>query len=135
LGHDPRQKAVWELLAPMRASNYQFPLYRHPDLFVDHRRVRSAAVAEPRGANADSRDRLRWPESNRNGGRHQIEIAGRIASEFAERYEFKTKSGDIGSSCGAEKPSVFGQEAMLFELTRRPENDFEGQFGAFRYVE
>jgi hypothetical protein len=25
-----------------------------------------------------------WPESNRNGGRHQIGIPGRIASEFAE---------------------------------------------------
>ena len=24
-----------------------------------------------------------WPESNRNGGRHQIGIPGRIASEFA----------------------------------------------------
>jgi predicted peroxiredoxin len=27
-----------------------------------------------------------WPESNRNGGRHQIGIPGRIASEFALRY-------------------------------------------------
>ena len=26
-----------------------------------------------------------WPESNRNGGRHQIGIPGRIASEFAAR--------------------------------------------------
>jgi len=25
-----------------------------------------------------------WPESNRNGGRHQIGIPGRIASEFAD---------------------------------------------------
>src|SRR5271157_2112726 len=61
----------------------QFPLRRHPDLLVDHRRARSAAVAEPRGANNESRHRLRWPASFRNGGRHQIGIPGRIASEFA----------------------------------------------------
>ena len=35
------------------------------------------------GANVESRDRLRWPGSNRNGGRHQIGIPGRIASELA----------------------------------------------------
>ena len=28
-----------------------------------------------------------WPESNRNGGRHQIGIPGRIASEFADQPE------------------------------------------------
>src|SRR4029077_8243195 len=46
------------------------------------------------GANVESRDRLRWPgfisewwpESNRNGGRHQIGIPGRIASEFAQVF-------------------------------------------------
>ena len=73
-------------------SHAQFPLRRHPDLLVDHRRARSAAVAEPRGANDESRNRLGpagfisewWPGSNRNGGRHQIGITGRIASEFAE---------------------------------------------------
>src|SRR5271170_1124232 len=59
----------------------QFPLRRHPDLLVDHRRVRSAAVAEPRGANADSRDRLRWPASFRNGGRNQIGTVADIKSE------------------------------------------------------
>src|SRR5277367_1121392 len=64
-------------------SHAQFPLRRHPDLLVDHRRARSAAVAEPRGANDESRDRLRWPASFRNGGRDQIGIPGRIASEFA----------------------------------------------------
>ena len=56
-------------------SHAQFPLRRHPDLLVDHRPSRSAAVAEPRGANAESLDRLRrsaslvrngWPTSNRN---------------------------------------------------------------------
>src|SRR5271167_3920575 len=62
-------------------SHAQFPLRRHPNLLVDHRRSRSAAVAEPRGANGeavtDPGGRLqigmvagikseRWPESNRN---------------------------------------------------------------------
>jgi transposase len=28
-----------------------------------------------------------WPESNRNGGRHQIGIPGRIASEFARKID------------------------------------------------
>ena len=62
-------------------SHAQFPLRRHPDLLVDHRRAGSAAVAEPRGANAKSRDRLRWPASFRNGGRHQIGTAADIKSE------------------------------------------------------
>jgi hypothetical protein len=31
----------------------------------------------------ESRDWLRWPASFRNGGRNQIGIPGRIASEFA----------------------------------------------------
>src|SRR3974390_3120385 len=62
-------------------SHAQFPLRRHPDLLVDHRRASSAAVAEPRGANAESRDRLRWPASFRNGGRNQIGTAADIKSE------------------------------------------------------
>src|SRR5271156_4928017 len=59
----------------------QFPLPRHPDLLVDHRRARSAAVAEPQGANDESRDRLRWPASFRNGGRDQIGTGADIKSE------------------------------------------------------
>ena len=62
-------------------SHAQFPLRRHPDLLVDHRRARSAAVAEPRGANDQSRDRLRWPASFRNGGRDQIGTVADIKSE------------------------------------------------------
>src|SRR5208337_688523 len=62
-------------------SHAQFPLRRHPDLLVDHRRARSAAVAEPRGANVESRDRLRWPASFRNGGRNQIGTVADIKSE------------------------------------------------------
>ena len=62
-------------------SHAQFPLRRHPDLLVDHRRARSAAVAEPRGANGESRDRLRWPASFRNGGRNQIGTVADIKSE------------------------------------------------------
>src|SRR5271169_3200478 len=59
----------------------QFPLRRHPDLLVDHRRARNAAVAEPRGANDESRDRLGWPASFRNGGRDQIGTVADIKSE------------------------------------------------------
>src|SRR5271168_1763315 len=62
-------------------SHAQFPLRRHPDLLVDHRRARSAAVDEPRGANVESRDRLRWPASFRNGGRNQIGTVADIKSE------------------------------------------------------
>src|SRR6202453_4648579 len=62
-------------------SHAQFPLRRHPDLLVDHRRARSAAVAEPRGANVESRDRLRWPASFRNRGRDQIGTVADIKSE------------------------------------------------------
>src|SRR5271166_4882479 len=62
-------------------SHAQFPLRRHPDLLVDHRRERHAAVAEPRGANVESRDRLRWPASFRNGGRNQIGTVADIKSE------------------------------------------------------
>src|ERR1700722_20828636 len=62
-------------------SHAQFPLRRHPHLLVDHRRARSAAVDEPRGANVESRDRLRWPASNRNGGRNQIGTVAGFKSE------------------------------------------------------
>src|SRR5664279_1554006 len=62
-------------------SHAQFPLRRHPNLLVDHRRSRSAAVAEARGANGEAvtspggrpQTRMvagikseRWPASNRN---------------------------------------------------------------------
>jgi hypothetical protein len=56
-------------------SHAQFPLRRHPHLLVDHRRAGSASVADSRGADAE---RLTG-----SGGRHQIGIGGRIASEFA----------------------------------------------------
>src|SRR5271155_94400 len=56
-------------------SHAQFPLRRHPHLLVDHRRAGSASVADSRGADAK---RLTG-----SGGRLQIGIGGRIASEFA----------------------------------------------------
>src|SRR5271157_1437555 len=42
----------------------------------------------------------RWPTSNRNGGRHQIGMPGRIASEFAasranEKFARKIRSGIV----------------------------------------
>jgi len=36
-----------------------------------------------------------WPESNRNGGRHQIGMPGRIASEFATPTHYANLA-DIG---------------------------------------
>src|ERR1700691_2641929 len=85
-------------------SHAQFPLRRHPDLLVDHRRARSAAVAEPRGANVESRDRLRWPASFRNGGRNQIGTVADIKSE---------------SPAGLPRNSQFGN-CILVRLTRMP---------------
>ena len=35
-----------------------------------------------------------WPGSNRNGGRHQIGIPGRIASEFAQNGRFKHREAE-----------------------------------------
>src|SRR5271167_4327492 len=85
-------------------SHAQFPLRRHPNLLVDHRRSRSAAVAEPRGANGEavtgSGGRLhfgmvagikseRWPTSNRNPrpdclgirklGRRRLQLSERLS--------------------------------------------------------
>src|ERR1019366_3602710 len=54
-------------------SHAQFPLRRHPNLLVDHRRSRSAAVAEPRGANGEA---VTGP-----GGRLQIGMVAGIKSE------------------------------------------------------
>src|ERR1700677_3761432 len=97
-------------------SHAQFPLRRHPDLLVDHRRARSAAVAEPRGANAESRDRLRWPASFRNGGRHQIGTAADIKSE--------SPAGLRRNSHGGGRPEFeplhfFGVSAKRYVLANR----------------
>ena len=62
-----------------------------------------AAVAEPRGANDQSRDRLRWPASFRNGGRHQIGAAADIKSE---------------SLAGLNRNSQTGLNRELFPLNR-----------------
>src|SRR5208337_1331723 len=85
-------------------SHAQFPLRRHPDLLVDHRRVRSAAVDEPRGANVESRDRLRWPASSRNGGRDQIGTVADIKSE--------PPAGLRRNSHGAVASAIFTYEAV-----------------------
>ena len=34
-----------------------------------------------------------WPTSNRNGGRHQIGIPGRIESEFASEHSYGFRPG------------------------------------------
>src|SRR5208283_6116704 len=83
-------------------SHAQFPLRRHPDLLVDHRRARSAAVAEPRGANDQSRDRLRWPASFRNGGRDQIGTVADIKSESGGLCEV----ADARVGCHGGRPHI-----------------------------
>src|SRR5271165_2847007 len=85
----PRRRPISRALTPSwwsrnRCRNCRMLSSRFagiPNLLVDHRRARSAAVAEPRGANAESRDRLRWPASFRNGGRDQIGTVADIKSE------------------------------------------------------
>src|SRR5271165_6434376 len=113
-------------------SHAQFPLRRHPNLLVDHRRNRSAAVAEPRGANGEavtgSGGRLhfgmvagikseRWPTSNRNprpdclGIRNNESFSGsneKLQVDFDAIYTAE----DIGSY----KPSSRNFEYMLAKL-------------------
>src|SRR5579863_2850768 len=62
-------------------SHAQFPLRRHPRLLVDHRRARTASVADSRGADGVSHQQLRWPASFRNGGRLQIGTVAGFKSE------------------------------------------------------
>src|ERR1700675_4898949 len=91
-------------------SHAQFPLRRHPNLLVDHRRSRSAAVAEPRGANGEavtgSGGRLhfgmvagikseRWPTSNRN-----LEGYVRSPARAFDRYEGRPHISRIERSRG-----------------------------------
>src|SRR5271166_2842701 len=85
-------------------SHAEFPLRRHPDLLVDHRRARSAAVAEPRGANVESRDRLRWPASFRNGGRNQIGTVADIKSESPAGLPRNSQPRKPGNSGGGKGP-------------------------------
>src|ERR1700689_1950746 len=99
-------------------SHAQFPLRRHPNLLVDHRRSRSAAVAEPRGANGEavtgSGGRLhfgmvagikseRWPTSNRNpwpdclGIRRLFEEGGADRDLEARSAHSSRPRGDVRS--------------------------------------
>src|SRR5580693_3242972 len=97
-------------------SHAQFPLRRHPDLLVDHRRARSAAVAEPRGANAESRDRLRWPASFRNGGRHQIGTAADIKSESPAGLRRNSHLSIVGCDMEVSGPVISSLALLLHEF-------------------
>src|SRR5271168_2179844 len=96
-------------------SHAQFPLRRHPNLLVDHRRSRSAAVAEPRGANGEavtgSGGRLhfgmvagikseRWPTSNRNPRPDCLGIRTLVseALQWREAFKDEAEAGDGGPS-------------------------------------
>src|SRR5277367_5753806 len=95
-------------------SHAQFPLRRHPNLPVDHRRGRSAAVAEPRGANGEavtgSGGRLhfgmvagikseRWPTSNRNPRPDCLGIR-------SQAPEAKTRGYDAGKKIVGRKRHI-----------------------------
>src|SRR5208282_6911304 len=97
-------------------SHAQFPLRRHPNLLVDHRRSRSAAVSEPRGANGESRDRLRWPASNRNGGRNQI---GTVAG-----FKSESPAGLRRNSHFSAAASIYGSWKAAFSSSVRPAGIF-----------
>src|SRR5277367_5161406 len=118
-------------------SHAQFPLRRHPNLLVDHRRSRSAAVAEPRGANGEavtgSGGRLhfgmvagikseRWPTSNRNprpdclGIRKQYP-EGSFAALARVRLEAISKD-----AVGMRDPRDREVELSFWESVRESEN-------------
>ena len=48
-----------------------------------------------------------WPASNRNGGRLQIGIGGRIASEFALMWLTRNRGGRIVGSGAGYPPETF----------------------------
>ena len=57
-----------------------------------------------------------WPESNRNGGRHQIGIPGRIASEFASStagFHQRAKSASLVISDGSPSGAVLRLRSMF----------------------
>src|SRR5271170_3458527 len=95
-------------------SHAQFPLRRHPNLLVDHRRSRSAAVAEPRGANGEavtgSGGRLhfgmvagikseRWPTSNRNPRPDCLGIRILAERAFGQLASVCSRSVILASPC------------------------------------
>src|SRR6202050_4699924 len=99
-------------------SHAQFPLRRHPNLLVDHRRSRSAAVAEPRGANGEavtgSGGRLhfgmvagikseRWPTSNRNPRPDCLGIRSRNNPQACVKVDFLPLSAErLTSTCRSQ---------------------------------
>src|SRR5271154_7080097 len=98
-------------------SHAQFPLRRHPRLLVDHRRARTASVADSRGANGLSLQQLRWPASFRNGGRHQVgtvagfkseSVAGALAANHANIKETKIEGAK------AESGDAIDLDAIVF---------------------
>src|SRR5271170_7679431 len=102
-------------------SHAQFPLRRHPNLLVDHRRSRSAAVAEPRGANGEavtgSGGRLhfgmvagikseRWPTSNRNPRPDCLGIRSEARPNLSDYVLRGLTSTRNASRCNAMVPPI-----------------------------
>jgi hypothetical protein len=96
-------------------SHAQFPLRPISSSTIDG--PRSAAVAEPRGANDQSRDRLRWPASFRNGGRHQIGTAADIKSESLDGLNRNSQTFADGLSNVSVRPKA-GVQGRPYEPRR-----------------
>ena len=67
-----------------------------------------------------------WPESNRNGGRHQIGIPGRIASEFAAKIGCTSQSlnewvkkAEIASGVRGGVPTEISERLKALERENR----------------
>src|SRR5271166_3920735 len=119
-------------------SHAQFPLRRHPNLLVDHRRSRSAAVAEPRGANGEavtgSGGRLhfgmvagikseRWPTSNRNPrpdclGIRRGGVSSALAGDIAKARPYLDRAVELSESRELRAQALrFGQDARATALS------------------
>src|SRR6202161_2700923 len=110
-------------------SHAQFPLRRHPNLLVDHRRSRSAAVAEPRGANGEavtgSGGRLhfgmvagikseRWPTSNRNPRPDCLGIRNPTLIAASDTAAMRGLSPNAAASVTAAAPTCNACSILIF---------------------
>src|ERR1700677_4657098 len=89
-------------------SHAQFPLRRHPNLLVDHRRSRSAAVAEPRGANGQA--------VTGSGGRLHFGMVADIKSEAPAGLN-RNSHFDVTK---AEREPEIEPDRLVNDLRREP---------------
>src|SRR5277367_4983249 len=87
-------------------SHAQFPLRRHPNLLVDHRRAGRASVADSRGADAE---RLTG-----SGGRLHFGIGGRLQIGTVAGF----KSGSVAGLRRNSQKNWGGHKDLYVALTR-----------------